>query len=221
MIPTSQVEQQPQNVSRRVLVETVLVLALTFGAQFLPSTPRTILTFAPLVYFLVERSLRRRTWAEVGFKLRATPHDVVANWLPILLVALVIPFLVTWLAKAWLPAFIDHVLARFPLAVDAWPMLLTGTLVGALLEEISFRALFQERLGWFMPTPLAIGLVSVVFGIGHWASGDPLIVALDVLLVVVDSVFYGLIFARSKNIYVAWLAHCLANLFAVGFVLWL
>jgi membrane protease YdiL (CAAX protease family) len=92
-------------------------------------------------------------------------------------------------------------------------------LVGTLWEEIIFRALYQERLSWFIPAPAAIGIVSVVFGIGHWAKGDPVIVMVDVLLVIVDSILYGIIFARSKNIYVAWIAHFLADLFGLGFVL--
>ena len=71
----------------------------------------------------------------------------------------------------------------------------------------------------FIPTPMAIGLVSVLFGIGHWASGNPLIVLLDVLLVIVDSIFYGVLFARSKNVFVSWIAYLLADLFAIGFFL--
>jgi membrane protease YdiL (CAAX protease family) len=216
-------ESRNEKVSRRILYETSLILVLTFVAQFLPSYLRTIFTFAPLVYFFIELYFRRRTWKEVGFSLRTIPQDVVANWLPILLVSIVIQFLVVWAAKTWMPAFIDHVMARFPLGVgqttNYLPMLLIGTLVGALFEEISFRALFQERLSWYIPAPIAIAIVSVVFGIGHWARGDPVIVMIDVLLVIVDSVFYGIIFARSKNVYVSWVAHFLANLFALGFVL--
>jgi len=53
------------------------------------------------------------------------------------------------------------------------------------------------------PAPAAIGIASVVFGIGHWAKGVPVIVMIDVLLVIVDSVLYGIIFARSKNVYAA------------------
>lgn len=52
-----------------------------------------------------------------------------------------------------------------------------------------------------------------------WVSGDPVIGGIDVLLVIVDSILYGTIFARSKNIDVAWFTYCLANLSAFGFVL--
>ena len=118
-----------------------------------------------------------------------------------------------------MPAFLDHVIARLPFTIGQTADYLLLLLVGTLIEEISFRALFQERLSWFIPAPAAIGIVSVVFGIGHWAKGDPVIVMIDVLLVIADSVLYGIIFARSKNVYVAWIAHFLADLFALGFVL--
>jgi membrane protease YdiL (CAAX protease family) len=219
------ISQEPskRSASRRVLYETVVLLVLTFAAQFLPQGLRMIFTSAPLVYFLIEHYFRHRTWTEAGFNFRAIPRAIAANWFLILLVSVLIQFAVTWAAKSWMPAFIDHVIARLPFTightVDYLPMLLASTLIGALFEEISFRALFQERLSWFLPTPAAIGIVSVIFGIGHWASGDPVIVFIDVLLVILDSIFYGIVFARSKNIYVVWVTHCLANLFAFGFVL--
>ncbi len=208
-----------QKVSRRVLYETVLILLLTFAAQFLWKDFRIIFACVPTVYFFVERYLRRRTWAEAGFNLRAIPRDVAANGFLILLVSVIIQFLVVWAAKAWMPAFLDHVIARFPLTMGQTAEYLPLLLVGTLWEEINFRALYQERLSGFIPAPAAIGIVSVVFGIGHWAKGDPVIVMIDILLVIVDSVFYGIIFARSKNVYVAWIAHFLANLFAIGFFL--
>lgn len=216
-------EPSKRSAPRRVLYETIILLVLTLAAQFLPQEPRMILTFAPLVYFVVEHYLRRRTWTEAGFNFRAIPHAFAANWFLILLVSVLIQFVVTWAAKSWLPAFIDHVVARLPFPIgqtgDYLPVILGSTVIGAFFEEVSFRALLQERLSWFLPAPVAIGGVSVIFGIGHWASGDPVIVCIDVLLVILDSLLYGTIFARSKNIYVVWFTHCLANLTAFGFVL--
>ncbi len=216
-------EEQNKKVSRRVLYEIVILLSLTFVAQFIRQDFRMIFTFAPLVYYFVDHFIRRRKWTETGFNFRAIPRAVADNWFFILLVSVIIQFIVVWVAKAWIPAFIDHVMARLPLTIgqttDYVPLFLVGALVGALIEEISFRALFQERLSWFIPTPVAIGIVSVIFGIGHWANGDPVIVLIDVLLVIVDSIIYGIIFSRSKNIIVVWFTHFLANLFALGFVL--
>jgi membrane protease YdiL (CAAX protease family) len=218
-----QVEQDKRK-SRQVLFETVLLLALVFAAQFLWllwPVIRTIFLLVPLVYFFVERRLRRRTAAEACLNFRAIPRDVVANWFLILLVSIVIPSLEALAVRAWMPEFLSHVKARFPFTgwqpVVYLPLLMVGTLV----EEINYRALFQERLSWFIRTPVAIGIVSVVFGIAHWTKGDPVIVMTDVLLVIVDSVFFGIIFARSKNVYVAWIAHFLGDLFSLVFFIML
>jgi membrane protease YdiL (CAAX protease family) len=211
--------EQSRHVPRRVLYETVLLLVLTFTAQFLWKDLRTLFIFVPLAYFFIERSLRRRTWAEVGFNIRAIPRDLAANWFLILLVSIIIQFLVIWIAKAVMPAYLDHVIARLPFTVGQTKDWLPLLLVATLSEEISYRALFQERLSWFIPMTAAIGIVSIVFGIAHWTRGDPVIVLIDILLVILDSVFYGVIFARSKNVYVSWIAHFLADLFALGFVL--
>jgi membrane protease YdiL (CAAX protease family) len=211
--------KQRRDASRRVLYEIVFLLLLVFAAQFLWKDLRTLFVFVPLAYFLFERQLRRRTWSETGFNIRAIPRDLVANWFLILVVSVIIQFLVILIAKALIPAYLDHVIARLPFTVGQTISWLPLLMIATFTEEISYRALFQERLSWFIPTPLAIGIVSVLFGIAHWTTGDPIIVLLDVLLVILDSVFYGIIFTRSKNVYVSWTAHFLADLFALGFIL--
>lgn len=214
----SQVEQG-NNKPRRVLYETLIILTVIFVAQFLWEDLAIIFAIVPTIYFFIERYIRRRTWAEVGFKFRTIPKDIAANWFTILLVSVIIQFMVVWAAKTWMPAFLDHVMNRLPLTIGQIVGYLPVLLVGALWEEINFRAFYQERLSWFIPVPAAIGFVSVVFGIGHWAKGDPVIVMIDVILVIVDSVFYGIIFARSKNVFVTWITHFLANLVALSLYL--
>jgi len=214
----SQVEQG-NNKPRRILYETLIILSVIFTAQLLWKDLAIIFALVPTIYFFIERYIRRRTWEEVGFKFRTIPKDIAANWFTILLVSVIIQFIVVWAAKTWMPTFLEHVIERLPLTFGQIIGYLPVLLVGALWEEINFRALYQERLSWFIPAPAAIGFVSVVFGIGHWAKGDPVIVMIDVMLVIVDSIFYGIIFARSKNVFVAWITHFLANLVAMSLYL--
>lgn len=210
-----------ENISRRVLYEVVTILTLTFVTQFLWRDYSILVAIVPTAYLFIERYRRHRTWKDIGFNFRAIPRDLVTNWFPILLVSIIIQFSVFWFTKTWMPTFLEQVVARFPLTIDQTLGYLPLLLVGTLWEEINYRALFQERLNWFIPAPTAIVIVSILFGIGHWVPGDPLIAASDILLVILDSLLYGIIFARSKNVFVSWIAHFLANFFAIGFFLFL
>ena len=60
-------------------------------------------------------------------------------------------------------------------------------LLSTLGEEIIYRGFFQERLIWFIGSPLAVLLVSIIF-------------------------------ARSKNVLVAWIAHTLADIVAMALI---
>jgi membrane protease YdiL (CAAX protease family) len=59
--------------------------------------------------------------------------------------------------------------------------------------------------------------VSVIFGLIHWSEGDLAVTIVDVALVTLDSIIFGLIFSRGRNLYVAWLTHFLVD--AVGVAL--
>lgn len=201
--------------SRRVLVETVIVLGVTFAGLFAWESLRTIVAFLPLAYFLVERQIRGRSWAQVGFNLRDVPRGLAANWHLILVVSVVVQIAVVGGARLWLPGYLEHVVARIPFSLGQFAVFVPLLLVATLIEEIGYRALFQERLSWFMPPAAAIALVSIVFGIAHWSPGSAIIVTIDVLLVVLDGAIYGVIYQRSKSVIVAWMAHFLADLFPI------
>jgi len=80
------------------------------------------------------------------------------------------------------------------------------------------RNLPLTRLNWFIKTPLAIIITSLVFGLFHYSSGNTIIVIFDILSVTLDSLFYGIIFARTKNIYVSWFAHFIADFVGLALI---
>ncbi len=203
------------------LVETLIVLALVIGGQVVNKSLGTLASFLAIGYILVERQLRHRAWAELGLSWRGVKQSLTRNWQLIVLVSVVIQVGVVWAAATFWPALLDHIRARLPFEPVQWVAYLPLLLLATFMEELVYRALFQERMSWFMPLPAAIGLVTVIFGLAHFAPGDPLIVTADILLVMVDSVLYGLIFARGKNLLVAWFAHCLADLLALIFIVWM
>jgi membrane protease YdiL (CAAX protease family) len=206
-----------RDTSRRVLWETLIALALTIIPSLLWPGYKIVSVLPPMLYLFIERRIRHRAWAELGFDLQGIRSSLAANWSLILLVALAIQAAVFLLASAFWPAFLSHIVSRIPLFDSTQPVLLLGMLLLATLgEEIVFRSLFQERLGWFIKTPIAIVVVSLLFGLMHTSQGSPAMVAVDVALVTVDSILFGLIFARGKNLYVAWLAHLLADIAGIA-----
>jgi membrane protease YdiL (CAAX protease family) len=53
----------------------------------------------------------------------------------------------------------------------------------------------------------------------HWSEGDLMVVIVDVALVTLDSIIFGLIFSRGRNLYVAWLTHFLVDVVGVALLI--
>jgi membrane protease YdiL (CAAX protease family) len=128
------------------------------------------------------------------------------------LVGLVSQPLVTLATKYLFPAFLEHVINRLPfnqgLGLGTILPMMAVTLV---LEELTYRTLIQGRLTPYMGAPLAILVASILFGFAHFDSGPFWIVFLDVGMIIVDSILYGMIYKRSGNIVVTWLSHLIGN----------
>ena len=198
--------------NRSVLLETILVTAVTLAGMLLLPAYKTIFALIPLGYLLVERPLRKRTWAELGFKFRTFWTDLRANWFWFVLVALVSQPAVTLLTKAFYPAYLEHVIARLPFSTGmGWGALLPMLAITLVLEELTYRTLIQGRLTPYVGGTLAILIASVLFGFAHFAQGPFWIVFLDIGMIFVDSVLYGIIYKRSGSIVVTWLAHLIGN----------
>ena len=202
--------------NKSVLLETILVMSVTLlGMWFLPAY-KTIFALIPVAYLLIERPLRKRTWADLGFSIRTFWADLRANWILFVLLGFVMqPAAVLW-AKAYFPEFLAHVQARLPFESGiGWGVLLPLLAVSLLGEEMTYRTLLQGRLALFIGAPAAVGVGSVLFGLAHIAPGAGLVVLVDVALIVVDSILYGTMFARRNNLWVVWLAHFIGDVFGL------
>jgi uncharacterized protein len=211
----------PRKASLAVLVETLVVLVLVLGATLVNNGLATVASLLAIVYLLTERQLRHRVWAELGLSWRTIGTSLRQNWHLLLLVSVVIQFVVVRAAQILWPALLAHITARLPFDISQLLAFLPLILFATLIEELVYRAFFQERLSWFVPWPVALGAVTLMFGLVHYSAGPFAIVLADILLVMVDSVLYGLIFARGRNVWVAWLAHCLADVMAIVFIVYL
>ncbi|MBK8984730.1 MAG: CPBP family intramembrane metalloprotease [Chloroflexi bacterium] len=197
----------------RILIETVAVTAVTLLGMLLIPSAKTFFALLPVVYLLIERQLRQRTWGELGFNGRTFGADLRANWVLFVLLGFVIqPLTVLW-AKAFFPAFLAHVQARLPFETGiSWGVLLPLLAISLVGEEMTYRTLIQGRLTPFIGIPAAVGVASLLFGLAHFAPGPGLVVLMDTGLIVFDSILYGVMFARRNNLWVVWLAHLLGDI---------
>lgn len=132
----------------------------------------------------------------------------------LILLTLIMNVICSMIAKLWLPEYIDHINARVDDFLDFsnLPKLLLELIVFALGEEIAWRAFFQKQTSKVMPFVPSLILTSVLFALGHFNFGTPIIVFYDLLFVLIDSIIYGIIFKKTDNAWCSFLAHFLANL---------
>ncbi|MBP7961033.1 MAG: CPBP family intramembrane metalloprotease [Caldilineaceae bacterium] len=207
---------------RRLLYETFIVLALMVIPVFLWPQTKTLTALLVLVYLLIERRLRQRSWEEIGFKFRSFKQDLKANWILVVLVGFVLQLLILGVAARIWPAFLTHVQDRVSGVIGAQVPIMFGVLIfSTLLEELIYRGIFQERFSRVFNPYVVIVVVSVLFAMMHWSEGALPLVLADVGLIVVSSSLYGLIFLRGRNVLVAWLAHLLADVVGLIGLLWL
>jgi len=98
--------------------------------------------------------------------------------------------------------------------------LLAAALILTLMEEVVFRVTIQERTSWFIGTPLAIIFAAVLFGLIHFVGTTGLTPAavLDVVGVMIDGTFFGIIYAKTHNLAVTWMTHYVADAMGVLFL---
>ena len=132
--------------TKTVLLETILVTAVTLlGMWFLPAY-KTIFALLPLVYLLIERRLRHRTWNELQLvlKFQSFLTDLRTNWIWFMLVGLISQPAVSLLTKFFYPEFLEHVKARLPFGDGlGWGLILPMLAISLVLEELTYRTLIR------------------------------------------------------------------------------
>lgn len=198
--------------TKRENIELYIIIGLMIVSVLFIPVLKGIMAIAPIVYFLVERKVRKRTKEEIGFRTANFSEKMKKSWMLILLVGIVMQLFYLISYQNFFPQVLEHVLGRVPLDFnDLNPILFLSIVLLAFGEEIVFRGLIQARLSKLMPVWVAILVTSLLFAVMHIASGETTIVMVDLMSVFIDSVLFGIIFAKTRSIYIATLAHILAN----------
>ncbi len=175
-----------------------------------------------IIFALRGPTKHHRAWSDFGLK-RGFVRDFRRVWYYFGIDALLFQILPPTLGFAFLfgyyPELLSHITGRIsvnfgsPEGVSAVGGLLAAALVLTLMEEIVFRVTIQERLSWFIGTPVAILFTSVIFGLVHavGTTGSLHVVLTDVAGVVIDGVFFGVIYAKTHNLALTWATHYTAD----------
>ncbi len=125
------------------------------------------------------------------------------------------------LAKMFLPEFIEHLSDRTDfLSFEQIIVLVAELVIAAWGEEIAWRGFFLDKLSKRLPFVPALLITATLFSLCHFTVGSFAVVLYDLFFIVVNAVFYGLVYKRSHNIIVSTISHLLANTVGViGLVL--
>lgn len=211
---------------RRARNELLVLLALLIGTlavSFLRGQDVFIFAYIMTVVVAVGGPRRHhRPWSELGVK-GGFVADLRSVWLIAFVVAVVFQLLPPTLVVASGLGYADQVVRQITdrLAADFGPSVSPLAVMGLLgaaavlvfVEEVVYRVTIQERLSWFIGTPAAIVVGAILFGLAHAVAttGSPLVVATDVSGVVLDGVFFGIIYAMTHNLAVTWATHYAAD----------
>ncbi|WP_449620997.1 CPBP family intramembrane glutamic endopeptidase [Robertmurraya sp. Marseille-Q9965] len=200
----------------RIPIELFLMFSIMIlTALFFPPL-KGVVTCIAIVYFFIEHKIRNRTKAEMGLTFKGLSSALKKIWAYVFLVSIIMQFFFSVIYIYFFPSVYQHVIERVPLELTSTNFQLLFTIVIlAFGEEIVFRGFIQSRLNTVMPTPIAILTTSVLFALVHYKPAAASDVAVDLSTVFIDSVLYGIIFARTRNVYIATIAHALANIMAI------
>ena len=202
-----------------ILIMTTIIILLTklftltpYPQYNLADIPALNIFAIAIIVFVLIKAMRKNSRIESGLSLRQIGKGLKSKstWVLLFLPALSAAIFF-FVGKYFVPGWAEHVLGRVSLDLTNLPSVAVTLIVMALIEEIMYRAFFQQgitrRIGVFP----AIVLTSVIFAIGHVSAGIFAIVAFDVLGVFIDSVIFGTIFAKTKSVWLSFFAHLLGN----------
>jgi uncharacterized protein len=205
------------------LMLVIAILLSTLALSMYTGQDVYIFGYIMAVVYAVHGPLRRhRSWQDLGLK-RGFVKDFKRVWYYFGTDAILFQIAPPTLGIAFVFGYYHQLLSEITgrLSVNFGSLaglsavggLLAASLVLTLMEEVVFRVTIQERLSWFIGTPGAILITSVIFGLVHsvGTSGSLPVVLLDVAGVALDGIFFGIIYAKTHNLALTWATHYTAD----------
>ena len=206
------------NKKRLTLTAMVLMAVFSFlGLLALLGNDHANLTSITLIIGIVFYFVTGEPKEKDSMSLKAVPR-LLRDWKLdlLILMPLAMDIICYAIARRAVPEFLDHLWNRIDFLSFGTILLLIAELaIAALGEEIAWRGFFQKQLTKSLPLPPALLITAVLFAICHFTIDSFAVVLYDLLFIVIDAIFFGLVYRRSNNVIVCTLSHFLANFISV------
>ena len=152
-----------------------------------------------------------------GLRIKEFPGRLKSKKVMILvLIPIVLDIVTFMIEKCVFPEVLQHIKDRTDFVNTSQILVaLIELAIAALGEEIAWRAFFQRQSANAISFIPALLITSILFAICHFNADTPVVVAIDLGEIFINSIFYGLIFKETDNAWCSWLSHFLANVVAM------
>lgn len=203
------------NKKRLTFIAMILMIVFSFSGFFLLLGDKNVnLASVTLIVGIVFYFITREPEENNAMSLKAVPR-ALKDWKTDLciLIPVVMNVICYALAKLFVPEFLEHLSERTDFLTSGMIIILIAELlIAALGEEIAWRGFFLNKLSKRLPFLPALLITAILFSLCHFNIGNVVVVLYDLLFIVVNAVFYGLVYKRSNSIIVSTISHFLANL---------
>ena len=206
-----------ESIKKIPLIAMIIMGVLSF-ANLLTLNISGVAIFIGVAFFFINKALEKQPMTGSGLDIKSIGTNLRDKkiWIWIAL-PLVMDIVCIAISKLFLPQYIEYETLRagsiVPIELSISSVLLF--FVFALGEEIAWRAFFQNQLSKVFPIIPVLLFSSLLFSLGHFKEGDPIVVAYGLFFIFINSFLYGVVFHKTKNAWVSTISHFTANIFSV------
>ncbi len=194
----------------------MLLLSLT---QLIPSLRMAgFSVFVGIAFFFIVEAVAKTPKEQSGLRFKTFVSDIkkpgVLLWVLLPVVTGIVPLLLG--DAIFQSGFSAHVIGRTSgmLSFGTLILLALQVIVLALGEEIAYRGFFLGKSMQKLPFWVCAVGSSILFAMGHIATGDTWLVLYDVSWVFIDSMIFSVIYQKTGNCLISAVSHIIGN--AVG-----
>lgn len=216
-----------KNLKRIAVISIILMVILSLTSLFKINISGETVNLAPitLIVGIVAFFVTRKTNENIneGLNIKTIFSSLKDKKVILLVLMPVIMNVICFLiATIFVPEFIEHLKSRTDfLAKSRIPILIIELMISALGEEIAWRAFFQKQVSKVLPFIPSLIISSALFSLCHFSEGSFIVVLYDLLFILINAIFYGIVFKKTDNAYISAIAHFIANLFGTVAIMFL